>query len=273
MMIKQRFLSLGAGVQSSTLALMIERGQVPMVKAGIFADTGAEPAAVYKWFDWLKTQVSYPIYKVKIGDLYWHTLWYLKGVIDDPLTVPFFIKTNTKRGSAMIGRRCTYNYKILPINMKIRRLLGIEKHKKLSQKVKERGVDVLLGISSDELMRMKTNRYKYFNNVYPLIDLKMTREDCINWMKKNYNKTPPRSSCIFCPYRSDKEWIRIKNNPEDWKKVVEFDRKLRSSKREFKFKNNIYLHYTCKPIDEVKFKVKKEPSKYIDACEEGYCGV
>jgi len=103
-MIKPRFLSLGAGVQSSTLALMIEKGQVPMVKAGIFADTGAEPEAVYKWFDWLKTQVSFPIYKVKIGDLYWHTLWYLKGVIDDPLTIPFFIKTNTKHATELMQR-------------------------------------------------------------------------------------------------------------------------------------------------------------------------
>ena len=39
----KRFLSLGAGVQSSTLALMIAHGEVPMVDAGIFADTQAEP--------------------------------------------------------------------------------------------------------------------------------------------------------------------------------------------------------------------------------------
>ena len=35
-----RVLSLGAGVQSSTLALMIEKGEIPMVEAAIFADTG-----------------------------------------------------------------------------------------------------------------------------------------------------------------------------------------------------------------------------------------
>jgi hypothetical protein len=37
-----RILSLGAGVQSSTLALMIARGDLPMVDCAIFADTGAE---------------------------------------------------------------------------------------------------------------------------------------------------------------------------------------------------------------------------------------
>ena len=38
-----RILSLGAGVQSSTLAMLIEKGKIPMVDAAIFADTGAEP--------------------------------------------------------------------------------------------------------------------------------------------------------------------------------------------------------------------------------------
>ena len=64
-----RILSLGAGVQSSTLALMINKGEVPMVDAAIFADTGGEPKAVYNWLDWLKTQLSYPVYIVSKGNL------------------------------------------------------------------------------------------------------------------------------------------------------------------------------------------------------------
>ena len=59
-----RVLSLGAGVQSSTLALMIEKGQVPMVDAAIFADVKGEPIAVYKHLDWLEKQLSYPVYRV-----------------------------------------------------------------------------------------------------------------------------------------------------------------------------------------------------------------
>ena len=59
-----RVLSLGAGVQSSTLALMIEKGQVPMVDAAIFADVKGEPKAVYTHLDWLEKQLSYPVYRV-----------------------------------------------------------------------------------------------------------------------------------------------------------------------------------------------------------------
>ena len=64
-----RILSLGAGVQSSTLALMIEKGEVPMVDAAIFADTKGEPKAVYDWLNWLEKKLSYPVYRVTWRDL------------------------------------------------------------------------------------------------------------------------------------------------------------------------------------------------------------
>jgi hypothetical protein len=60
-----RILSLGAGVQSSALALMIEKGEVPMVDAAIFADVKGEPKAVYEWLAYLKTQITkFPIHVV-----------------------------------------------------------------------------------------------------------------------------------------------------------------------------------------------------------------
>ena len=62
---KLRILSLGAGVQSSALAMLIEQGKVPMVDAAIFADVGAEPREVIEWLDWLKTKISYPLFVVQ----------------------------------------------------------------------------------------------------------------------------------------------------------------------------------------------------------------
>ncbi len=47
-------ISLGAGVQSSTMALMAAHGEIePMPDAAIFADTQNEPQRVYEWLDWL----------------------------------------------------------------------------------------------------------------------------------------------------------------------------------------------------------------------------
>lgn len=49
----KRVLSLGAGVQSTTLFLMSLRGELPPLDAAIFADTQWEPKAVYKHLNWL----------------------------------------------------------------------------------------------------------------------------------------------------------------------------------------------------------------------------
>ena len=65
----KRFLSLGAGVQSSTLALMIAHGELEPVDAAIFADTGWEPKKVYAWLDWLEKQLPFPVHRVQRGNL------------------------------------------------------------------------------------------------------------------------------------------------------------------------------------------------------------
>jgi len=43
-----RLLSLGAGVQSTVLALMSADGTLPKVDGAVFADTGWEPKRVYE---------------------------------------------------------------------------------------------------------------------------------------------------------------------------------------------------------------------------------
>jgi 3'-phosphoadenosine 5'-phosphosulfate sulfotransferase (PAPS reductase)/FAD synthetase len=43
-----RALSLGAGVQSTALALMAVEGVLPLPDVAIFSDTGWEPAKVYR---------------------------------------------------------------------------------------------------------------------------------------------------------------------------------------------------------------------------------
>jgi len=42
-------LSLGAGVQSSTVLLLSCRGERPTLEAALFAETQWEPKAVYQW--------------------------------------------------------------------------------------------------------------------------------------------------------------------------------------------------------------------------------
>ena len=59
-------LSLGAGVQSTTMALMAAVGELqPMPDCAIFADTQDEPAAVYRHLAWLMSGVlPFPVHVV-----------------------------------------------------------------------------------------------------------------------------------------------------------------------------------------------------------------
>src|SRR5688572_32281679 len=69
-------LSLGAGVQSTALALLAARGELPLPEAAIFADTGWESAVTYAHLDWLTdrkstrlnsshSQISYAVFCLK----------------------------------------------------------------------------------------------------------------------------------------------------------------------------------------------------------------
>ena len=134
-------------------------------------------------------------------------------------------------------------------------------------------VENIMGISTDEMQRIKPNPLKYITNVYPLIEKDISRLQCFDWMKKNNYPEPPRSACTFCPYHSNKEWIRVKKNKEEWEEVVKMDHMLRTYKGPLPLKGTLYLHGDCKPIDEINFHEEDSQFSFSfdDECE-GMCG-
>ena len=272
-----RVLSLGAGVQSSTLALMIHKGKIPMVDCAIFADTQAEPPKVYEWLKFIKKTVSYPVHIVT-----WRNLE--KDVLDasqgeyQAFTIPFYTKNKETGQKGMLMRQCTADYKIKPVTKKVRELLGYKKGERVD--LKEVKVEMLLGISTDELRRMRMNRLRYIDNQYPLINnFGMSRQDCIAWMKDNGYPMPAKSACYFCPFHSQSTWKEIKeNDPELFQKAVEMDKKIRDQEKykiKNKYKDELYLHRSCEPLDKA-----LEDDGQLDMfdgfdsiCDEGMCGV
>jgi len=276
-----RVLSLGAGVQSSTLALMIEQGELPPIDVAIFADVKGEPKKVYDWLEYLKKKItSYPIHVVTWRDLKQDILDASKGEYK-AFTAPFFTKNIETGKKGMLRRQCTNSYKVQPVIQEIRKLLGLKKGEKRKAGTQ---VELLMGISQDEIVRMRKNQLNYITNEYPLVDKKMTRKDCLQWLEDNFYPTPPRSACTFCPYHSNKEWLDIKNGDQDeWKEIVAMDRAIRNQER-FKEKNKdqevideIFLHRSCLPIDEVDFENEKNKDQLdfnfgmLNECE-GMCG-
>lgn len=247
-----RVLSLGAGVQSSTIALMMARGVIRPAQHAIFADTQWEPLAVYEWLAWLEKQLPFPVHRVTQGDLRERVLHPRKA--EDYYLVPWHV-----RGG--IGRRqCTNRYKVIPLRRKMRALVGPRGH-----------VEVCIGISLDEVHRMKPSGNQWQHYVWPLVDLRMTRGDCLAWLERYGYPRPPKSSCLGCPYHSDPQWQEIKDrSPLEWADVVEVDRRIRRASQ--KQRGEQFMHPTCRPLDEVQFTNEAQVDLFGNECE-GLCGV
>tara|TARA_R110002012_G_C11523004_1_gene599679 strand:+ start:56 stop:937 length:882 start_codon:yes stop_codon:yes gene_type:complete len=278
-------LNLGAGVQSSALALMAAIGEIkPMPDFAVFADTMAEPQSVYDWLNWLESQVPFPIYRVTNGDLTSDSLnpttrkregkngedigsLYMKRLIPVFGIMPDGSKT------AAIGRKCTADYKIKPILKKIKDLCNIKRGQK------EITVTQWIGISWDELQRMKDPSDKWTQHRWPLIERQITRRQCKEWMSKNNYPEPPRSACYYCPFHSDDEWRRLRNDdPSFFKQAVSFDKQIREKFKKYdkSMKMEVYLHNSCKPLDQVDFDTDEDKGQQVwdfKAECEGMCGL
>ncbi len=62
-------ISLGAGVQSSTMALMSAKGVLPKVDCAVFADTMYENSSSYKYLKYLESILPFPIYKISKDEI------------------------------------------------------------------------------------------------------------------------------------------------------------------------------------------------------------
>ena len=118
--------------------------------------------------------------------------------------------------------------------------------------------EMWLGISTDEIQRMKWSRMYNIEYFYPLIYHNISRNDCVKFFKDNNFPVPVKSSCVFCPFHSDKFWLDIKKeNGDAWKDSVRADRAIRDSSARG-VKDKLYLHRSLKPLEEVDLNEKVE---------------
>lgn len=271
-------LSLGAGVQSSTLALMASLGEIgPMPDAAIFSDTQDEPASVYKWLDWLEKQLPFPVHRVtkgRLSDLATNLRTHRNGRDKWVASaIPMFFR-NSDGKAEKLPRQCTREFKIRPIIKKARELAGIKRG--------ERSVRVIqwIGISLDEVSRMRTSRDAWIENRYPLIDREMTRHDCLRWLDAHGFPRPTRSACVYCPYKLNAEWRHLKaEEPEAFERAVAIERQIQQVKEETTDRRKVvpFLHRSCVPLDLADLSSDEDRGQGVlagfNAECEGMCGV
>ena len=231
-----RVLSLGAGVQSTVMLLMAERGLLRhKPDVALFADTGWEPQPVYDILKWLESEVkTIPIVRVSQGGrnlrnetVFGHPQHLAKTGKVFQIAPLHTVEVETgKKGMGV--RQCTNQFKIEPIHKYVRReMLKLRPRQRMP---KDTLCEMWLGITTDEGLRQKDSRDHWIHNYYPLISEKgMSREDCAGWFSEHYPGRPlAKSSCAGCPYRSAKSWIWLKHNdPKAWEDTVWVDAQIR----------------------------------------------
>lgn len=268
-----RVISLGAGVQSTTVALMAAHGEIgPMPDCGIFADTGWEPRKVYEHLDWLEGVLPFPVYRVSAGNLRDAVLARRNTTGGRYAAVPWF--TVNPDGSHGMGRRqCTSEYKLKPIMHKLRDLLGVDRRARIDKST----VEMWIGISTDEAVRMRPSRVQWQRNRWPLIEAGMSRADCARWLSDNFGRVAPKSACQGCPFHNNEMWRDQRDNaPEEWADSILIDRQMRLG-NPHKMRATEFMHAQRVPLDEVDLEPRIATAPLLDwafnnECE-GMCGV
>jgi hypothetical protein len=254
-----RVISLGAGVQSTALALMAANGDLDAPDCAIFADTGWEPAAVYEHLDRLVKALPFPVHIVSAGNLREDTLARSNTTGGRFAAVPWFSLSPTNK-PGMGRRQCTKEYKLRPIQRKVVELMGGRP---------KGGCEMWIGISTDEAIRMKPSQVGYVRNRWPLIERGMGRRLCLAYLSQ-IGWDAPRSACIGCPFHSDDEWRRM--SPTEFQDAVEVDAAIRKQPG---FRGQQFMHRSLVPLSEVDLRTHAElgqPDLFMNECE-GMCGV
>ena len=296
---RPHYLSLGCGIQSTALFLMACHGEVePGLNAAVFADTGWEREKTYEMFQFCQEmgeKHGIPVHHVQSGNIRTDSLdtdrnrfaalpFYINSAhlvtveeqlgklmkdVDEGLMLPEIADMMadqlkeywSKDDTVMLQRQCTKDYKIAPIKKLIRR---VEKASKKNP------VYLWLGISMDEITRISPSDAKYQIKRFPLVEKRLTRNDCVKWLEKHDYPVPVKSSCVGCPFHSDDVWREL--TPEEYADACDFDegvrdRVLGNKKTNWK-DNRAWLHRSRKPLRER--PLKNEPSHEQEECT-GHC--
>jgi hypothetical protein len=285
-------LSLGWGTQSTALAFLAAYDIIPRPDYIMFSDTQREPKRVRDYIKYatpLLKERGLEVIEVTKGDLGADFLKYEEQRVSG---LPIWgINPDTNRESPLI-RQCTEDYKITPINRKVRELLGVKR-------LKRHSIRMWMGITVDEKKRYKqlfqTKQNRFRVNHYPFFPTYgnitnkdfdyskvfgngWSRNDCIEFFTTKGLLTPPKSSCIFCPFHTDTYWLDMKiNHPEEFEYCCEFDEGIRNFKGKGKMKiKKWFLHRSCKPLKDIDFakrvKDKTQNSLFdFEGCNSGFC--
>ena len=236
-------ISYGGGVQSTALVVlaMQRKWQIDeIIHVDLLdAESPATRAYVAYFAGWLQDTYNRNLTIIQ-RDLY-------NDMLSNPQFTP--VPWHGKNHTFMLRRQCTRQYKVEPVRRYVK------------EKYPRERIQMILGISVDEWHRMRTSGVKYITNVYPLVDERLTRNDCRSIIEQSRLQIPPKSSCWFCPYRSARSQLElIKQYPTLREMAATLEARINEERRK-KHKDEIVVLRTAQLEEQ------------SDFCEEGFCDV
>jgi hypothetical protein len=294
-------LSLGGGVQSSTVLLMACVGELDPLDAVVFSDTGGEAPQTYEYIDYLRAhaeRAGIRFLTVSAGDLR-ADLVARHGRGGQP-TLPVKIRHDDGTLGRLSRYRCSYDYKRRPITRAVKALCGPP------GTWKQTTVEQWIAYDITELGRVKPadecrcghkrvrraiGRLPFEQihdrhgcrrcgcagfdpwqiNRWPLIELGMTRQDCRDWVARHGFRAAHRSACLWCPNRPASYWPALKRDqPALFAQAVALDEFLRHGINGLR--GQAYLHPSARPLAEAVGDLNEEPDDTTAMdCEAGVC--
>lgn len=256
-----RTMSFGGGVQSMAVLVLAAQGKV-QYDHFVFANVGhnAENPATLRYLE----EYAKPYadeHGIDLIELH-------KTIRGEPVDLYDYLMADNKSvkipvrlsNGAPGSRNCTTDWKIHVI----------AKWLKQHGATKDAPAVTGLGISTDEARRARKDSGIAWQVLeYPLIDLQLSRRDCMALIAAAGLPVPPKSSCWFCPYKRKTEWQEMRRKqPELFDKAVQLEQRL-NEKRDAMGKDIVYLHPSLHPLDQV--VGIQHPLFEDEDCDSGYC--
>lgn len=254
--------SYGLGTQSIAIWLLCEEGRLPMPDMIVIADTAREASRGWKYnLEHIFPRMLAAGANVHIAP---HSLA-TQDLYDDngDLLIPAFTQQGKLPGF------CSSQWKTRVVRRYLKQLYGPDFK-----------CYMWLGMSTDELERLKHSDVRWAENHYPLCDMpvsggygvRMARADCFQYITSRGFPPPPKSACKICPHTPDVEWARMKEEePGGFAEAVATDYLIRANDQFTKLQaRGLYLHKSRKPLDTIDFRSTPAEETLL-GCSDSFC--
>lgn len=249
--------SCGGGTQSAWIAALICQGRLPKPDLAVMVNTERENSNVLPYVEaYIRpglAAVGVELHIIRKSQYATVDVMSKNGKL---ILLPVF--TNMGEDTGKLTNYCSGEWKLRVIDRWLR-------EKDVSQ------CDRWVGFSLDEIRRVGTDQTKWSRTIYPLIDLRHRRTDCIAGVLNHGWPKPPRSSCWMCPNKCNAEWREMKaERPDDFAMACSFQHMI------LKTDPHAWLHPLCMPLELIDFESveAREASLFgTDECPSGMCFV